>query len=161
MRRNIRLTFRSLLLVTLVPAIVWAYDDYGYPGNRGYQPYPGWANSYQQPRSLRIQKGMTEEGYYVYVYLQGLQADDVQVFVQRNRLVLQSVQDDEYGQFSPSAGRVSRSYRRFRKQLRLPYDADGSRMTKTTRNGSLEIYIPRVRYPMPSEPFPEQRRQSK
>lgn len=156
MRRGIRLILAGLLFVPLLSATPWAYAYNGYPGDRGYQPEPGSVRGYQRPGSLRIQKGMTEEGYYVHVYLQGLQPEDIQVFVRHNRLILQSLQEDEYGQLGPVSHSVSRWHRRFRKQLRLPYDADGSRMTRTTKDGVLEIYIPRVSPPLPSAPVPQQ-----
>ena len=154
---RICLIFTGLLCAALLPSTAWTYDNYGYPGDRGYQPYPGAAAHYQSQRrgSLRLEKGTTEEGYYVRVYLDGLQPDEIQVFVRRNRLVLQSAQDDEYGQLSPGSQSFSRSHRHFRKQVQLPYDADGTRITTDAKDGVMEIYIPRAGQHMPSRPFPE------
>lgn len=153
---RIRPIFACLLCAALWPSTALTYDPYGYPGDRGYLPGPGASAHYQRRGSLRLQKGMTEEGYYVRVYLEGIQPDEIQVFVRRNRLVLQSARDDQHGQFTPGSHSFSRSYSRFRKQVPLPYDADWSRMTKEAKDGVMDIYIPRVRHQAPARPFPEQ-----
>ena len=94
---------------------------------------------------------MTEDGYYVRAYLGGLHPDDVQVYLRRNHLVLQAAQGDRRGLYKPDTHRVSQWKMRFRKQLRLPYDADTNRMTMTTENGIIEIYFPRRSQYLPND----------
>ncbi|MBT8117332.1 MAG: Hsp20 family protein [Gammaproteobacteria bacterium] len=86
---------------------------------------------------------MTSAGYFVRVYLDGLRTEDVEVVPWRNRLVVQVERGGRQGQYAPGASGVSRWQMRFRKQLRLPFDADWRRMTKSTNNGIMEIRIPR------------------
>jgi hypothetical protein len=158
MHRRIRLPLTLSLIAALLPATVWGYgyygDPYGEPGGRGYMPYPRSPAAYHRHTGAHFQTGMSEDGYYVKVYLEGISPEEVQVFVRRNTLVVQSAQSDEYGTRDRGAFRVARSHTSFRKRLRLPYDADPSRMETTSENGILEIYIPRrdharLPYPMP------------
>ena len=122
-----------------------------YPGDRGYFPYAGSAEGNHYLGSLQLQTGMTEDGYYVRAYLEGLRPEDLQIYLRRNRLVLQIAQGDRYGLYNPHARRASRWHMRFRRQLRLPYDADWARMTMSTGNGLMEIYIPRRNQYMPAD----------
>jgi len=85
---------------------------------------------------------MAENGYYVRIHLDGLRPEDIHVYLQRNHLVLQIAQGGQYGLYNPNARRVSQWQTHFRRQLRLPYDADVTRMTTSTMNGIMEIYIP-------------------
>lgn len=97
---------------------------------------------------------MTRDGYYVRAYTEGLAPEDIQVYLRRNRLVLQVAQSDRYGLRDPGARSSSQWQMRVRKQLRLPYDADVTGMTTSTDNGILEIFIPRWNPALPGEPFP-------
>jgi len=156
MRQIIHMTFVSILLAALLPVTAWGSGYAGYPGDRNYQPYAGSAGGSHHSGSLRIQKGMSEDGYYVRVWLDGLRPEDVQVYLRRNRLVLRVVQSDQYGLVSPYARRSSQWQMSFRRQLRLPYDADGTRMTTSTQDGIMEIYIPRRGQEVPADPSPDQ-----
>jgi len=141
MRQSTKLLFTSVLFAALLPVAVWGYGFYDYHGDRNNLPV-----------SLRLHTSMTEDGYYVRASIEGLRPEDVQVYVRRNRLVLQIAQGDQYGRYNPDARRVSQWQMRFRRQLRLPYDADWSRMTTSTKNGIMEIHIPRRRQYMPDAP---------
>ena len=132
MRQSTNLLFASVLFAALLPVTVWGYGFYDYQGDRNNRPV-----------SLRVHTGMTDDGYYVRAHIEGLRPEDVQVYVRRNRLILQIVQGDQYGRYNPDARRASQWQMRLRKQLRLPYDADWSRMTTSTKNGIMEIHIPR------------------
>ena len=146
MQRSTNLLFASVLFAALLPVTVWGYGFYDYQGDRNNRPV-----------SLRVHTGMTEDGYYVRAHIEGLRPEDVQVYLQRNRLVLQTTQGDQYGLHNPNARRGSQWQMSFRRQLRLPYDADATRMTTSTENGIIEIYIPRRSQYMPADPFSENR----
>ncbi len=102
---------------------------------------------------LRIQTGMTGDGYYVRANIEGLRPGDIQVYLRRNRLVLQVEQSDRYGLRDPGARSTSQWQMRVRKQLRLPYDADVTGMTTSTDNGIMEIFIPRRSQYLPVDPL--------
>ena len=143
MRWNIQLLSAGFLYLVMLPASAWGYGFNDYPGSRGYHPYPGSMGVDRHRRSIRLQKGMTAEGYYVRVHLDGVQPDDVKVYLRRNRLVLETAQGARYGHHRPDARGVSQMRMRFRRQLHLPYDADPGRMEMTTEDGVIEILIPR------------------
>lgn len=152
MRWSTRLLFVGFLFSTLLPVIVWGNDLAYYHGDRSYLPYSRSERGDRHKGFFRLQTGMTEDGYYVRAYLDGLYPDDIQIYLRRNRLVLQAVQGDRYGLYKPNASGVSQWKMRFRKQLRLPYDADSNRMTTTTENGIIEIYFPRRSQYIPANP---------
>jgi len=152
MQQSPHMLFASVLFSTLLPLTVWGYGFSDYPGHSSYLPYAGSAGGNRAPESLRLQTGMTEDGYYVRAFLEGLHPEDVEIHIRRNRLVLQVAQGDQYGRYNPSARRVSRWQMRFRRQLRLPYDADWTRMTTSTKNGIMEIHIPRRNQYLPPDP---------
>ena len=143
MHRRIRLLLSVFLVTALLPATVWSYDYYAEPGGRGYMPYPRSPGGYHRHTGAHFETGMSEDGYYVRVYLEGISPEEVQVFVRYNTLVVQSAQSHEYGMGNRGAFRVARSQASFRKRLRLPFDADANRMQTTSENGVLQIYIPR------------------
>jgi len=152
MRASTRLLFVAFLFTALLPVIVWGYDFTDYHGDMGYFPYSGQEGGDRYRGTLRVQKGMTEDGYYVRVYLGGLSPDDVQIDLRRNRLVLQVAQGERYGLHNHNARGVTQWKMRYRKQLRLPYDADTNRITTTTANGILEIHFPRRSQYLPADP---------
>ena len=154
MHPHIRLPLAICLFAALSPAAVWSYGYHGDPGARAYMPYPRSPAGYRYHSGVRFETGMSEDGYYLKVYLEGISPEQVQVFVQRNTLVVQSAQSHEYGAQDPSAFRLARSQSAFRKRLRLPYDADPSRMETRAENGILVIDIPRRDQSTPPYPFP-------
>jgi len=155
MRWSTRLLFVGFLFSTLLPVIVWGNDLAYYHGDRSYFPSSRLEGGDRYKGTLRLQTGMTEDGYYVRAYLDGLHPDDVQVYLRHNRLILQAAQGDRYGLYEPNARGVSQWKMRFRKQLRLPYDADTNHMTTTTENGIIEFYFPRRSQYIPANPFLE------
>lgn len=158
MHRHIRLLLTVFLIAALSPATVWSYGYYGEPtgdpGGRGYVPYPRSPTGYHRHTGAHFETGRSEDGYYVKVYLEGISPEEVQVFVRYNTLVVQSAQSHEYGMGDRGAFQFARSQASFRKRLRLPYDADASRMQTTSENGILEIYIPRRDHSTPPYPVP-------
>ena len=142
MQPGIRLFITCVLIAAWLPAAAWSHGSYVYSTDWGYNPDAGSAGGHRDAGSLRLQTGVTRAGYFVRADLDGLRAGDVEVVPWRNRLVVQVARGGRQGQHGRGAG-VSRWQMRFRKQLRLPYDADWRRMTKSTNNGIMEIRIPR------------------
>ena len=143
MQHNIHRLIVTILFAALLPVSAWGYGFYDGLTGSDYPPYAGSERNHRYSGSLRLQTGETEDGYYVRTHIQGLSPEDIQIFIRRNRLVLQVDQGDRYS-LSRQGTRGSSLWRmQFRKQLRLPYDADWTRMTTTTTNGIMEIYIPR------------------
>ena len=152
MRQSPHLLFAIVIFTALLPVTVWGYGFADYPGDRSYLPYAGSAGGNHFSGSLRLQTGMTRDGYHVRAWLDGLHPEDVHVYLQHNHLVLQIDQGDQYGRHNHNARSVSQWQIRFRRQLQLPYDADWSRMVVTRKNGIMEIYIPRSSQYMPINP---------
>ena len=135
MQKSPYVLFICVIAAIVSPVSVWAYD--------------GFDSHY--PRSVRVQTAVTEDGYYLRAYLEGLRPEDVQIYVRSNRLVLEVVKGDQSRLQSSRARDFSRWKMRFRRQLRLPYDADWTHMTSSTRDGVMEIHIPRQRPYMPGD----------
>ena len=142
MRKCTRLLFVSVIAGALLPVTVWGYGFAAYPDDRNHLPYAGSAGGNHYSGSLRLQTGMNEGGYYVRIRLDGLRPEDIHVSFQRNRLVLKIVQGGQYGPYNSNARRTSQWQMSFRRQLRIPYDADVTRMVTSTKDGIMEIYIP-------------------
>ena len=145
MSQSIHLSIASMIFAALLPVTAWGYGPAGYPCDSIYPSYTGDAESHQYRGSFRVQTGMTGDGYYARVRLDGLRPEDIHVSLQRNRLVIQAAQGGRYG--PPDAGThgTSQWHMSFRRQLRLPDDADWTRMTTNIQNGIMEIYMPRRR----------------
>jgi HSP20 family molecular chaperone IbpA len=154
MKQKNRLLIAGTLFATLLPVTVWSYGFPGDPGVPGDRPYPESVTGFRYSGHIRLQKGENADGYYVRVYLDGLSPGDVQAYVRGNRLVLQVAQRDRYESYRPNAGSASQWQMQFRRQLRLPYDADWSRMTTSSNNDVMEIYIPRSSPYLPGDPLP-------
>ena len=154
MQHSIHRLIVTILFAALLPVSAWGYGFYDAPANSVNPAYAGAERSHRHSASLRLHTGETEDGYYVRTYIEGLRPEDIQVFIRRNRLVVQVEQDDRYGLSQPGTRSNSQWRMQFRKQLRLPYDADWTRMTTTTTNGIMEIYIPRRDLYMPANPLP-------
>jgi HSP20 family molecular chaperone IbpA len=144
MRQSIRWLFASVLFGALLPMIAWGYGLAPYPGDRDHRPYTGSTRVHHSSGSVRVKTGITEEGYYVRIQLDGLRPEDIHVYLQRNCLVLQTRKAGQHSSNNPNTRRLSQWQIHFRRQLRLPYDADVTRMTTSTRNGSMEIYLPAI-----------------
>ena len=154
MRHRPHILFASVLLVAMLPVTVQGYGLSDYPGDRGCRPYAGPAGGNHFPVSVRLQTGITRDGYFVRACLEGVHPEDVQVYPRNNHLVLQITQGNQRRLFNHGSSGVARWQMRFRRQLRLPYDADWTRMTVSMKHGIMEIYIPRSSQYMPADPPP-------
>lgn len=152
MQHSTQWLFAGVLFAAMLPATVWSYGFYDYHGDRSHSPYAGSTGGNHYSGSLRLQRGMTEDGYYVRAYLEGITPEDVQVYVQRNRLVLRVAQGDRRGRHAADIRGSSQWRVNFTRKLRLPYDADYTRIRTTTENGIMEIYMPRRSRYVPADP---------
>ena len=150
-----RISFLFILCTlpaAVLPLTAWSYEFAGYPERGKHRSYSETVAGGYYPDSLRLEKGRTESGYYLRAYLKGLRPENIQVYPRRNRLVLEVTADNRRGASSFDARRVSQWQARYRRQLRLPYDADPTGMTRTVKDGIVEIHIPRRRQTLPAEP---------
>ena len=152
MHQNAYWLIVSILVSAFLPVTAWGDGFNDAPGYNYNRPYAGPAGGYNVTGSLRLQKGMTEDGYYVRAAIEGLRPEDIQVYIRRNRLVVQIDQGDQYDVYNPGIRRSSHWQMHIRKQLRLPYDADGSRMVTSISNGIMEIYLPKMSQYTPAYP---------
>ena len=149
MLRSSVLGFLVFLIGVVLPVNGWGYGFSGYPGGGDNLPYSQPGAGGDQQRSLRVQRGRNENGYYLRIYLQGYRPGDVKVGTRRNRLVLQVTAGDQRGAGDMRSQRVSRWWTGYRRQFRLPFDADPAGMTRTEKDGVVEILIPARRQPLP------------
>lgn len=152
MCRNPRVLFANFLLAVVLPVTVWGYGSYDYRANRNHIPYSAAAGGSHHASSLKLQKGMDESGYYVRAHLEGLTPEDVQVYVRHNRLVLRVAQGDRRSQLSANRSGSSHWRMSYTRKLRLPRDADWMQMSTTTKDGIMEIYLPRKSRYLPFGP---------
>jgi HSP20 family molecular chaperone IbpA len=145
-------TVYSVFLLAVTPC-VFGDNESGYPGP-GYVPDPYVAETpmhrpydYGTPARVRIEKALYEEGYLLRVYAQGITAEDIDVSVaDHGRLRLRSVMSSQRDWRSENPYRRSSfsSHGSISRTIRLPYDADASKLTTTVKDGVLEIRIPRL-----------------
>ena len=143
MQHNLYYLIGTILFAALLPVTTWGYGFYGGPADGNYLPYAGSQRNHQYAGYLRFHTGETRDGYHVRVNIEGLHPEDIQIYIRHNRLVLQVEQGDQYGLSKPGNHSAAIWSMHFRNQLRLPYDADWMRMTTSTANGVMDIYIPR------------------
>ena len=101
-------------------------------------PYP-----YAAPSRIYLEKTRYEEGYLLRVHTTGVKAEDIQVQADRGRLRLRvdRSRQGEWQSEQPYRRSSVSSRSSIRRSVRLPYDADGSRLTTRVENGVLEIRI--------------------
>jgi HSP20 family molecular chaperone IbpA len=126
-------------------------DPYGLePPAHGYQAphaHPMFRpQPYAPPARIHVQKAMYEDGYLLRVYTQGLAPEDIEVVADRGRLRLRSERSRqrEWQSEQPYWRSSMSSRSSVRRSIRLPYDADGAKLTTSVEEGVLEIRIPRM-----------------
>lgn len=155
-----------LLLATASPVI--AADESGYPGP-GYAPdsygqeHPAHSHpvppaqhmsrpySYAAPPRIHLEKARYEHGYLLRVHTEGIKAEDIEVLADRGRLRLRSERSRqrEWQSEQPYRRSSMSSRSSIRRTVRLPYDADASKLTTSIEEGVLEIRIPAQTAPGP------------
>ena len=142
MHQSIHLLLASVLAGVLLPVTAGGYGFAAYPGDGEYLSQTWSTGGHHYSGSMRIQTGKTGDSYYVRINLDGLRPEDIRISLQRNYLVLQISKDSQYGSHHPNDRRYSRWQVHFHRRLRLPVDADVTRMTMSTKNGIMQIKIP-------------------
>lgn len=143
----------SLLLLAAAPCVfAWNGPDY-YP-EAGYAP--GWYgaghpthrpfDSVMRAPRIHVEKARYEDGYLLRVYTQGINPGDIEVVADRGRLRLRSEmsRQSEWQSEEPYRRSHLSSRGSIARTIRLPYDADASKLTTTVNDGVLEIRIPRL-----------------
>jgi HSP20 family molecular chaperone IbpA len=126
----------------------------GYPA-RGHAVPPAHPMSrryiYNAPARIHVQKAMYEGGYLLRVYTRGITPEDIEVIADRGRLRLRSERSRQSEWQSEMPYRRSSMSTRssIRRTLRLPYNADATRLTTSVEEGVLEIRIPAKEAPDP------------
>ncbi len=141
MNRNVATLLFGALMAVYLPAQAW-YGPYGPPwggGYRGAGPAWGWTQSI----GARVEKGATEDGYWVKVYLNGKRPGDIEAVVDHGRLLLYSTRSKIKEQQLEGGYSYTSSYQHFNHRVPLPADADASRMTRTDGDNVIELLIPR------------------
>lgn len=131
-----------LLSLLLVPvAYSWGPGYGGYPGYGA--PNPGqWSRGQDIRKGLHIEKTRDERGYVLKVHLSGIDPGAIEVQVVSGSLLLRSAQSgvtQQSGDYGRSFFSHSFSMNR---RVRLPYDADASRMARSDSAGLIEIVLP-------------------
>lgn len=84
------------------------------------------------------------KGYEISIELPGMDADDIEVTVRGEVLVVSGEKRDEREEKDRNYYLLERSYGSFRRAFRLPDDADRKRLSAEFSKGVLDIAIPRV-----------------
>ena len=77
MYKRTHLLLISIFFSAILPLSAWGYGFSDYPGDRGYRPYAESAGGYHLRGSMRLQKRMTADGYYIRAHVQGLRPDGI------------------------------------------------------------------------------------
>jgi HSP20 family molecular chaperone IbpA len=137
-----RVWLPGVLLCALLPATGWSQEFAPYPGDWNAPRYPGPVRGHQFAGALRVQTTMTRDGYYARIHVRGIRPEDIRVYPRHGNLVIETDEGGRNGTLRPGARGASQWQLHLRRQLRLPYDADVSGMTRNTENGSIDIFLP-------------------
>ena len=120
-----------------------AHDYAVPPAHPMHGPY-----SYSAPPRIHVEKAMYQDGYLVRVYTRGITPEDIEVAADRGQLRLRSEMSRQKWR-SAEPYRISSTFSRgsIRRTIRLPYDADASKLTTSVVQGVLEIRIPWLQLP--------------
>ena len=84
-----------------------------------------------------------EKQYLIYVDIPGVEPDDIEVFVEQNALVIKGERHTESEEKKEGYSRIERSCGSFYRRFTLPNDANGDKIDAHSKNGVLEIAIPK------------------
>jgi HSP20 family molecular chaperone IbpA len=146
-------TAGSLLLLATA-SCVFAWNSPGYYSDRGYAR-GGYGAGYPRHRPfeygiraprIHMEKARYEDGYLLRVQSEGIKAENIEVLADRGRLRLRSEmsRQSEWQSEEPYRRSHLSSRGSIARTIRLPYDADASKLTTTVNDGVLEIRIPRL-----------------
>lgn len=133
----------------VVMSMLFIADVYAwYPvwlNNPGYYgPYTGEADSSLNVRKgVHLEKDMDEQGYVLRIHLSGMSPEAIESRVVRGALLLRSSQSSMSRNRSDYGERTFSHSFSINKRIRLPYNADISRMERNDSAGLIEIRFPR------------------
>ncbi len=85
----------------------------------------------------------TPDGYVLTAELPGMRGEDIEITVERDRLMLRGERRIEHPQ-DASIHRVERRSGAFRRAVQLPVEVDGEKVEALYRNGVLTVRVPKV-----------------
>ena len=131
-----------------------AQTSYGYappPANIRLQeagpyayPAPPPRPEFRARRGIRIQRGISPQGYYLKIDTGDQGPESIQIEVRGREILIrrlestQTEQQDKRGGYS-----FSRSSSSFRRRLSLPRDADPAQMSRSEEGGMITLTFPR------------------
>ena len=125
-----------LLFVFTNGASAWGQYDQMLSRSQGWQSGPALS------AALYVEQRQWPAGYGIRLYVPVRRTTDIHVSVEGSSLIIRSEGGE---QLAPSGtfGPVFMQFGSFRQWLTLPPDADLSQMKLTSRDGVIDIYIPR------------------
>lgn len=93
----------------------------------------------------------TDDKFVVNLDLPGIDKNDVKVKFEDNTLIVSGERKFESKEDGKSYHHVERVYGNFTRQIALPKDVDGQKITASFKNGVLEISLPKVEEVKPKE----------
>ena len=93
----------------------------------------------------------TDDKFFVNLDLPGIDKNDVKVKFEDNTLIVSGERKFESKEDGKNYHHVERVYGNFTRQIALPKDVDGQKITASFKNGVLEISLPKVEEVKPKE----------
>jgi HSP20 family molecular chaperone IbpA len=131
-----------ILMGALLPVAAWGQGLAPWSGDWNAPPYAGPAPAHHYASALHIETSVTGDGYFARIRLDGLRPEDIQVYPGRGYLVVQVEEGDRQGPFRPESRHGPQWQLQMHRRLRLPYNADVTRMKMSTEDGVMEVFIP-------------------
>lgn len=84
-----------------------------------------------------------DKQYVIFVDVPGVDPDKIEVFVEQNALIIKGERHTESEEEKEGYSRIERFTGSFYRRFTLPVDAEGDKIEAHTKNGVLEINIPK------------------
>lgn len=141
------ITFLFGVTITTNAPAWWSFalDELEWSDRSGSVYGPG---EYQAPTSLRIVKDQDRSNYYVYMELQGIKPEEIDIQRQGPRIIIRQVRGRMEETESEGEYRSYQSYSSFTRRLTLPPDAepDNSKMVREHKENFIRLTIPKRSY---------------
>jgi len=120
-------------------------DDVQWSDRSGSAYGPG---DYQPPQHMRIMKNHDFSNYYLYIELEGIKPEEVDIQRQGPRITIRQVRGRMEESESRDSYRTVSSYSSFTRRLKLPPDADPdmSKMKRENNDNFIRLAIPKRAY---------------
>ena len=109
---------------------------------------PYGQNTYQTPQQLRVIKDQDFSNYYVYIELEGIKPEEVDIQRQGSQISIRQMRGRMEETQSENFYRSYQSYSSFTRRLSLPPDADPdmSKMKRENKDNLIRVVIPKQVY---------------